>query len=137
MGPNAMTGVLMKGDIWSRHRPGQGGHVMTEAERGGRGVPRMARKQQKQGKWQAQIPPGDISGLSALPAPRPRETEVCSPQPLSWGLSWNPWETHRACRELMQGSHDLSHPSCPSHQKGGKINPTSDTRNRLWDKQVF
>lgn len=46
--------------------------------------------------------------------------------------------TQRACPELVQGSHDLSRPSCPPHQESNKTNPTSDTKNRLWDdKQEF
>lgn len=76
-GPNAMTRVLIKGDIWSRHTPGQGGHVMTEAETGGEEHPGRPANSRSGESGKKQILPRDVSGPSALLALGPRETEVC------------------------------------------------------------
>lgn len=69
-----------KGDIWSWHRPGLGGHMMTSDRDGSdvsteQGVPRMASKYQKWGERQGTDSPWRHQGASALLTPRLQETE--------------------------------------------------------------
>lgn len=92
VGPNPVTGVLIKRDIWreaqttARQPRDDGGRDWRDASRRP-GVPRMASQHQSGRGGRGQIlPQGLQRGLSSANTP----TEVCCLRPLSWGLPWQP-----------------------------------------------